>query len=105
MATLTIYGASDDLVEVEGIEGADEFNCNGSWVGVLEAPDGGTAFVYVDYRNNNGCWTVTLGRWEEDYALPTWPVTITSNDEACRYSTFATIEVPDGTTIKQVSNS
>jgi hypothetical protein len=26
---ITIYGASDDLVEVEGCEGADEFNVYG----------------------------------------------------------------------------
>jgi len=101
MALLTVYGASDDLVEISGIKGADEFNCNGSWVGVIEAPDGDTALLYVDYRNN-GCWTVTVGRFEEDYKLPTWAVVISSKDELCRYSTYAEIIVPDGTTVKEL---
>lgn len=98
MATLTVYGASDDLIEAEGIEGADEFYADpsGSWVGLLTAPDGATALLYVDYRSN-GCWTVALGRYEEDYALPGWPVEITSKDSECSYSTYARITVPEGT--------
>lgn len=103
MAEVTVYGASDDLVEIEGINGADEFNCDGKWVGVLEAPDGGTALLYVDYRDN-GCWTVTIGRFEEEYALPAWPVVFTANDKECKYSTYATITVPDGTTITSLTS-
>jgi len=103
MATVTVYGAGDDLVEIDGIEGADEFSTNGHWVGVLEAPDGDTALLYVDFRDNS-CWTVTIGRYEEEYALPTWPIVLTSNDKECKYSTFATITVPDGTKVTEVSH-
>lgn len=53
MATLTIYGASDDLIEADGIEEADELNeTSGHWQGLIEAPDGATAIAYVDHRPN-----------------------------------------------------
>lgn len=103
MAILNAYGHSDDLVELTGIPGADEYPISkNKWVGVIEAPNGDTALLYVDYRSN-GCWTVTLGLYEEDYSLPDWPVTVTVDpDKANRYSTYFTVEVPDGTTITPV---
>lgn len=105
MAVLTVYGASDDLVEIEGVKGADEFTVpgSGSWEGVITAPDGATARLYVDFRSN-GCWTVALGLWEEDYNLPDWPVKISLNAKACRYSTYAEITVPDGSKVKEIKN-
>lgn len=103
MAKLTVYGASDDLVELDGIDGADEFSIGNkdSWTGVLVAPNGETALLYVDYRRN-GCWTTALGLYEEDYSLPDWPVTITVDAKnGSSYSTYMTVEVPDGTTVKE----
>lgn len=99
MAELTVFGASDDLVEVSGIDGADEFSAPGNsrWTGVLEAPNGETALLYVDYRKN-GTWTAALGLFEEGYKLPSWPVKVETN-ELNDYSTFTTITVPDGTKI------
>jgi len=103
--TVMIYGASDDLVEVEGkIDGADEFSySNGTWKGVLEAPTGETALVFVDYRDN-GFWTVILTPFEEDYEFD-WPVKYAVVDANCRYSITATVEVPEGTTFKSLSNA
>lgn len=99
MAKVIISGASDDLVEIEGIEGADEFSASShdSWVGILEAPNGDTALVYVDYRRG-GTWTVALGQFEEDYKLPAWPQSFVADGG---YTVIATIEVPDGTTIRE----
>ena len=45
---ITIYGASDDLVEVEGCKGAGEF-CTDDWQGELVAPDGSQMRVYARY--------------------------------------------------------
>ena len=104
MSELTIYGASDDLVEAEGIDGADEFGTSGNWTGVLEAPSGETALVYVDYRKS-GTWTVALGQFEEDYALPAWPVAFAVDPKLCGYAVAARITVPDGTTLREVSNA
>lgn len=104
MATVTIYGASDDLIEVEGIEGADEFNdTSGHWRGVLEAPSGEAAIVYVDYRPE-GIWTVALGPFEDGLLLPNWPQSFAVDPSNCEYSVTATIEVPDGTTITELED-
>lgn len=103
MAVFTVYGASDDLVEAEGVPGADEFNAvSRHWVGLLVSPDDERMLVYVDYRRN-GCWTTTVGRWEEDVALPDWDIKISSDDDLCRYSTYMEITVPEGTTLTEVS--
>jgi hypothetical protein len=96
---ITIYGASDDLVEVEGkIEGADEYSTGGHWSGVIEAPDGATAIVYVDYRDN-GTWTTTIGQYEEDYPLPEW--TAATAVEPGGYSTTLSLIVPEGSKITE----
>lgn len=101
MAKVTIFGASDDLIEIDGIDGADEFNdTSGHWRGILEAPNGETALVYVDLRRG-GTWTVALGQFEEDYALPAWPQRYETDFDLSAYSVKATIEVPDGTTIRE----
>jgi len=105
MATVKveIYGASDDLVEVEGkIKGADEYSyADGTWKGVLEAPNGESALVFVDYRDN-GFWTVSVTPYEEGYKV--WPVEYAVIDANCRYSLTATVEVPEGTVFKSLSN-
>jgi len=102
--TVMIYGASDDLVEVEGkIKGADEYSYNdGTWEGVLEAPNGESALVFVDFRSN-GFWTVSLTPYEEGFEL-SWPVEYSVIEANCRYSITATVEVPEGTTFKSLSN-
>ncbi len=99
MAKILISGSSDDLVEIEGVEGADEFSLGtgDGWTGILEAPNGETALVYVDYRPG-GTWTVALGQFEEDYKLPAWPQSFVADGG---YSVVATVEVPDGTTIRE----
>lgn len=102
--TVQIYGASDDLVEIEGdVEGADEYNAyDEGFQGVIEAPDGGTAILYVEYRDN-GCWTATLGRYEEGYAIPSeWGVELSTNSELCAYSTVLTLTLPAGSTIRRI---
>lgn len=101
MTTITIHGASDDLVEIDGdVEGADEYGVglSGHWEGVIDAPGGDTARLYVDYRST-GTWTVALGQYEEDYSLPDWPTTTTVDTNRCPYSVLMTIELPEGSRI------
>ena len=111
MATIAIYGASDDLIEVEGdIDGADEYNLGSTetWTGVLEAPDGETALVYVTYQKN-GCWTVAFGQYDIDYKLPAWQQEYSVYDDGRpnreKYSVQLTLTVPDGTTIRPHTGS
>jgi hypothetical protein len=98
--TVAIYGANDDLVEIEGdIDGADEYMCpSGHASFTMVSPDGGTAVVYADFRDN-GVWSVALSRYEEDYAIPNWNARIISDDTNCTYSATLLVDVPEGTTI------
>lgn len=94
MNRIKIYGASDDLIEVEGCEGADEFN--GNWNGTLagrldfKAPSGSMR-VYCLY---DGCWHFSVGQVSEDDKLPAWPVDIRQESA---YSTLLEIIAPPDT--------
>lgn len=92
---IKISGASDDLVEVEGCKGADEFSypAKGPWRGDLISPDGGQVRVHVMY---DGCWHVAVGQVDEDVALPAWPM---SFHQASSYATELRVEAPEGTRI------
>lgn len=100
---ISISGASDDLVEIDGVPEYDEF-CNPSYSSIkfkgnLIAPDGSGVRVIVIYDNDGvgatGCWSVAIGRMDEDAEYPEWPVTILTGDRA--YNVTAVIEAPDGT--------
>lgn len=96
MTVIQISGCSDDLIEVDGeIAGADEYSTStGHWQAVIEAPNGETMMVYVDYRDN-GCWTVSHGLFEEGFELPDWPVSVIACADTS-YSTALVLDVPDG---------
>lgn len=93
MKTITITGGSDDLVEVEGCKGADEFTypSKGPWRGDLIAPDGGQLRVHVMY---DGCWHVSAGQVDDGVLLPDWPI---SFRQGSSYAVEMVVEAPDGT--------
>lgn len=92
MKTLTVFGASDDLVESHGITGADEFN----------AIDGGRLFISSSegalhlwcFYTPAGTWAVGVSQIDEDAATPSWPIRIVQSSE-CRYSMQLEIDCPD----------
>lgn len=98
---IKIYGASDDLVEVAGCEGADEFNVYGSsrlgW-GADLATAAEALRVYAIY---DGCWSFAIGQADESVSLPSWPVRITQHPDV-RYSVLLEIDAPDGTRLTNV---
>lgn len=110
---ITIYGASDDLVEVAGCEGADEFNVYGSdamgpvmWRGDLIAPTGEAMRVHALYDD---CWHVAIGQADEAIPLPGWATQIRQHtgglfpgDRPIPYSVVLTIDAPDGTRLDNV---
>ena len=105
---ITIYGASDDLVEVGGCEGADEFSSD-HWQGDLVAP-GGTEQMRVHcWYDGDGCWQVGVGQTIEDCQLPPWPISISQaaamNPGNPGYSALLTIDAPDGTRLTNVKGS
>ncbi|MFV2172404.1 hypothetical protein ACFHW2_11520 [Actinomadura sp. LOL_016] len=100
---IVIYGASDDLVQVEGCPGADEFNVYGDgpvmWRGDLIAPGGDAMRVHVLLAD--GCWHIAIGQADESIPLPSWPFRIVNTPD-CGYSVVALITAPDGTRLDNV---
>lgn len=104
---ITIYGASDDLVEVSGCEGADEFNTE-DWQADLIAPDGSQMRVGCAYGagEDAAVWGITVSQTCEESQLPGWPVTITQapalNPDNAGYSPLLTIDAPEGTRLANI---
>lgn len=100
-----IYGASDDLVETEGVPGCDEFEAWGTDGGVnasfiLSGPDGSMRIVAMYAPANRcGCWAFAPMQVEEGEPFPSWPLRIRHVERRGEpgYSTVLEIEVPDGT--------
>lgn len=101
---IRIYGASNDLIEVEGCEGADEFNTYekgfAMWWGDLRAPNGEVMRAHA-VLSNNGCWSIALGQVDEGTPFPEWPVTIRQHT-SLDYSAMVEIEAPEGTVLENV---
>jgi hypothetical protein len=87
------YGASDDLIEVEGVKGADEFSAmthtDGGVAGVFNL--GGKLRIRAIY---DGCWSFSVGQVDEDIAIPDWPIRVEQHPTT-PYSACLIIECPD----------
>lgn len=99
MTTVTIYGASDDLVEVEGaIEGADEFGCyDREWIGVLRDPATSEALrIRVQFGvANDSDWRIQV---ENTDTNPAWPMHFAYRPDRDTDPALV-IEVPEGTVL------
>lgn len=94
---IEITGGSDDLIEVSGCRGGDEF-CNPESVlvklaGNLVAPDG--SGIRINALYDNGCWAFSVGLIDEDIPWPNWDISITEGDRP--YNTLMFIDAPEGT--------
>jgi hypothetical protein len=102
---ITIYGASDDLVEVDGCEGADEFSTD-RWQADLVAPGAKEQMRVHCWYDEDGCWQVGVGQTVEECQLPPWPVTISQaapmNPDNPGYSALLSIDAPEGTRLANV---
>ena len=105
MRTVTIYGASDDLIEVEGsiLPEPDEFSPAQKSPGVvkIEDPEGGRLLVFVQYASNDlsPCWMIGLSQVDENDLLPAWPIRWAIHERG--YSMKLEIDLPDGAVITQ----
>ena len=101
---IRIYGASDDLIEVEGCKGADEFNSYERgplmWSGELRAPNGDAMRAHALF-DGYGCWSVALGQAGDDRPFPEWPVKLRQCTHV-DYSTMVEIDAPDGTVLENI---
>lgn len=103
---LKIYGASDDLVELEGCV-EDEIGCYDKWVeitvGYTEAEPGrdtqGVKVImrYAPKWADAGVWTAEVFPLDEGVEIP-WPVKIELSER--KYSAQVVIDCPDGTPVK-----
>jgi hypothetical protein len=92
MQKAIFYGASDDLIEVKGVKGEDEFGAyNGDDLihGVFNL--GGKMRIYAIY---DGCWMFAVGQVDEEIPLPDWPIRIVQSRKV-PYSVELQIDVPD----------
>lgn len=98
MSTLRIYGASDDLVEVEG-EFEEEFTAYSGWRGLVVAPGGDSLIVHAEYsRDGEDYWTLGV---ENTGTWPSWLIQF--GDRTDREGDPAIIiDVPAGTIVKEI---
>jgi len=99
---ITIYGASDDLVEVEGAV-SDEFSLGPDGTRLrLTAPDGQSLDVAADFDNavlgGDLDWTIVVSAVN---SYPSWPIHF---HERPNYEgdPAVTIQAPEGTTVEEV---
>jgi hypothetical protein len=97
MQTATFYGSSDDLIEIGGVKGADEFNIieDGPYIATFNL--GGKMRIHCLY---DGCWSFAVGQVDEEIPLPDWPVRVKQSGEN-GYSTQLEIDVPDDVKVFQ----
>lgn len=109
---ITVYGSSDDLIEVDGAVGAspEEYYSHGvsklAWrADFIEPSDDLVADRLRVYAIYDGCWHFSVGQTDEQFKLPEWPIRITQApklDGNPGYSTLLTIEAPEGTRIRNI---
>jgi hypothetical protein len=100
MSKMTIYGASDDLVEVEG-EFSEEFSAYGPWEGRVLAPNGDALTVFAEFSASGSYradWTIGVqntGTW------PAWPMYFAGRPDR-EGDPALVIDVPVGTIVEEV---
>ena len=100
MQKAQFYGSSDDLIEISGVKGGDEYTIssdetNGKTITSFNL--GGQMRIHVIY---DGCWSFAVGQVDEDIKLPDWPIRISQSKEN-GYSTCLEIDVPDNVKVFQ----
>lgn len=100
MNLIYVYGASDDLVEIEGCKGADEFNTD-KFRGDLIAPNGESMRIHVAY-GGSGTWHIGAGQVDPDIAFPEWPMALSQHESG--YSVQLTLEAPEGTRLTNIKD-
>jgi len=102
MKTITIYGASDDLIEIEGAcPGCDEYSAEGehdSYRGRIHISAGEeTVVVHAIF---DGSWAFAICPQDGDFdSMPKWTIARSFGDKT-EYSETITITLPDDATVE-----
>lgn len=105
MKLLTVYGASDDLIEASGIKGEDEFNSYKSpYAGKLIVTSKSAKAKISIHCIYHGHWCFGIGPDDGDYdVMPDWTITRTWGEDT-PYSETVKIECPDDAVLKFIEN-
>ena len=115
---IRVYGASDDLVYVEGHDSVDEIGCFDHDVILVlgEVPSGGVA-LRVSYKPRFdvapkppgltdpvgwACWSIEVCQLAEECPIP-WPITVAheaQRDGSVGYSVVVSIDAPSSTPLR-----
>ena len=113
--TLKLYGASDDLFEIEGTRRGepDEIGCFDQMEGppavlLQSTSEGGRLVVIASYAPGQGkkapaTWAIGLAPADENVPLPSWPMRWALGGRG--YTTELQIDVPDDTTVEQLADA
>ena len=102
MTDITIYGASDDLVEVEGAV-REEYVLDDPCSRIrLTGPDGGTLDVVLWFDGKVGTLAWSIGV-EAVNAYPSWPIRFHERP-GYEGDPAVTIDAPEGTTVEAVDH-
>lgn len=103
--SITIYGASDDLIEVEGDVWREFYLSEYGTRLRLTAPDNDSLDVLVDFgttRVRAGLdWTITV---EAIHGYPSWPIRFHERPDR-EGDPAVTIETPPGTTVENLTEA
>lgn len=97
---LKIYGASDDLVELEGFI-RDEVDCYDKPVQIKVGTDDSGLIITMRYGVLGAVWSAELSQLDEDVPIP-WPVTVVTQgrrEDDVGYSVAVCIDCPDDTPV------
>lgn len=98
---LTIYGASDDVLDVESDTGySTEFDVSGKWVGFVTDPEGYSLRITAEFSargRRTADWTLGIentDEWPEDWTIR---FGYRPGDD---FDPAIILEVPDGTVVE-----
>lgn len=99
MKRLIFYGASDDLLELDG-DMSDEFEAYNGAAVKLNSLCGEMLItaIYAPRCIRAPVWSIGIAPVDEDVPIPDWPITM----GASGYSAILTIECPDDIQVEEV---
>ncbi len=105
MKRIKIYGASDDLIEIEGeIAGADEFNPSGDPIGTYHVAG---LCITVEYLN--GVWGIRVAQVAEEIPVTAENLTMSikpySDGTEPGYSMLLEMDVPDDAVVAEADHA
>lgn len=105
MKTISFYGASDDLIEVDFGDGKkEEYSAYRSDEEVRGSFTIGTKMrVHAVYGATNGCWSFAISPEDEGIPIPDWPIRFSLAPD-CPYSTLLEIDVPDDIRVVKIGD-